>query len=325
MDFLEKAHTLEQAGEAFAIATVVRAEKPTSAKPGAKAIITGDGNISGWVGGSCAEPTVIREARKAILDGQARFLRLCPPEKMGQAPQDGVTEVTLTCVSGGTLEIYIEPFHAAPNLVVIGHLATTDALLKMGKGLGYQTVAMGPEATRERFPQADSVYKHIDFSHIRMRPQTYVIVASHGNYDEEALEAALRSSAPYVALVASKARAQSVIQSLQEAGLDEDELSRVRFPAGLDIGAVTPEEIAISILAEIVQLQRSGQMVVVQPGLEILGGIEPSEARDPVCNMTVEIATTRYTTHYKGETYYFCSAHCKHTFEKSPEKFITEG
>src|SRR5574339_259608 len=178
-DFYDKFQELRNTGNPFAVATVVRAEKPTSAKVGAKAIITEDGKLSGWIGGSCSEPNVKREAKKALQDGQPRFIRLCPPEKMGTAPQEGVIEIALTCSSGGTLEIYIEPQLAQPHLVVIGHLATAEALVRLGKGLGWQISLLGLEVTRERFPEADQIVDELDFQKISVNPNSQVVVASH--------------------------------------------------------------------------------------------------------------------------------------------------
>src|SRR5512134_1161637 len=194
-DFYDEIHSLRTTGHPFAIATVVRAEKPTSAKAGSKAIITEDGALSGWIGGSCAEPTVKREVKKALQDGQPRLIRLCLPEKMGQAPQEGVIEIALTCISGGTLEIYIEPQLAQPHLVVIGHLATAEALVSLGKGLGWRVSLMGLDVTRERFPDADQLFDHLDFSQLGITRNTYIVVASHGNYDEDMLVSALQSHA----------------------------------------------------------------------------------------------------------------------------------
>src|SRR5512135_1346988 len=138
IDLYDEVQNLRGRGEPFVLATVVRAEKPTSAKSGSKAVITEEGTLKGWIGGSCAEPTVKREAKKALQDGQPRLLRLCPPEKLGVAPQEGVIEIPMTCISGGTLEIYIEPQLAQPHLVVIGHLATAEALVRLGKGMGWR-------------------------------------------------------------------------------------------------------------------------------------------------------------------------------------------
>ena len=317
-DYLDKAFSLQKAGQPFALATVVRAERPTSAKAGAKAIVTTDGALTGWVGGSCAQPTVIREALKALRDGQPRFVRLCPPEKLGRGAQDSIIEVALTCISGGTLEVYIEPHLPKPQLVVISHLPIAEALATLGKGLHYSVTVLGLDATPNRFPQADLVLDRLDFSQISLTTPTYVVVATHGNYDEEALGWALGAEAAYVALVASPKRAEAVLQYLRETGVPEARLARLKCPAGLDIGASAPEEIALSILAEIVQLRRRAPMAVVETSRRLVS----TEAIDPVCGMTVEIATARYVAAHAGQTYYFCSAGCKRSFEKEPEKYL---
>ena len=332
-DFYDEVHDLRKSGNPFVIATVVRAEKPTSAKAGAKALITEDGTLSGWIGGSCAEPTVKREAKKALQDGQPRLLRLCPPEKMGQAPQEGVVEIALTCISGGTLEIYIEPQLAQPHLVVIGHLATAQALARLGKDLGWRVSVLGLEVTRQRFPQADDTFDHLDFSQVPITKNSYIVVASHGNYDEDMLVAALQSDSAYVALIASKKRADVILQYLKEANLTGEQISRLRYPAGLDLGAVTPEEIALSILAEIVQRRQSliskspistSPISVSSPSSLPLSMAESSalEALDPVCGMTVEIARAHFTSEHNGRTYYFCAAGCKRSFDKEPQRYI---
>ncbi len=321
--FLQQAAELQRDGMPFALATVVRAERPTSAKPGARAIITADGRLEGWVGGSCAQPTVIREALAALKEGQPRFLRLCPPERLGQAPQSGVVEVALTCISGGTLEVYIEPHLPRPLLVAIGHLPVVEALATLGSGLNYTVAVVGLDATRERFPLAAHVLNGLDFAQLPRSSETYVVVASHGNYDEDALEWALGTDAAYVALVASPKRGESVRKYLAESGVPADRLSRLKCPAGLDLGAGSPEEIALSILAEIVQLRRQPQQQPAAPqAAEAAAPAEPAEAIDPVCGMTVEIATARYTYAYAGQTYYFCAPGCQRSFSKEPEKYL---
>jgi xanthine dehydrogenase accessory factor len=326
-DFYDKVQALRNNGKPFVIATVVRAEKPTSAKVGAKAIITEDGSLSGWIGGSCAEPTVKREAKKVLQDGQPRLIRLCPTEKLGTAPQEGVTEIALTCISGGTLEIYIEPQLAQPHLVVIGHLATAEALVNLGKDLGWRVSLMGLDVTSERFPSADHIFDELEFSQLTITKNAHIVVASHGNYDEDMLVAALQSEAPYVALIASKKRASAILQYLNEANLTQDQIARLKYPAGLDFGAVTPEEIALSILAEIIQRRRQSSNVAEikssNTNLQLpMAQNLVLEAVDPVCDMTVEIANAHFTTEYNGKTYYFCAAGCKRSFDKEPGKYV---
>jgi xanthine dehydrogenase accessory factor len=341
-DYLEHAHRLRAAGHPFVIATVVRAERPTSAKPGATAIVTADGQLTGWVGGSCTAPTVIRESLRALQDGQPVLLRMGPPDPAnpavsGHAEAPGVIERAMTCISGGTLDIYLEPHLAQPLLVAISHLPIAEALASLGKELGYAVTVAGIDATPDSFPQADRVLNGLDFAQIPLRPQTYIVVASHGNYDEEALTWALSTGAPYVALVASPKRARAVVEYLRESGIPEERLARLKFPAGLDIGAVTPEEIALSILAETVQLRRQPQRQAARDAhdeqhehdhvapAETAAPQAPSatEAIDPVCGMTVEIAGARYTSQYQGQTYYFCAAGCKRSFDKEPRHYLS--
>jgi xanthine dehydrogenase accessory factor len=319
MDYLEQMQLLLKKGEPFVLATVVRIEKPTSAKPGAKAIITQDGALSGWVGGSCAEPSVKKEALKTLQEGSPRLLRLCPPEKMSGQDQYGVHEVKITCMSGGTLEIYLEPYLVQPHLLVVGHQALAEALVTLGKSLDYSVTVVGENLAPELFAQADRVVNSLDLSQINITPNTYVVIASHGNYDELALEAVLPSKAAYVALVASKKRSKAILSYLQMDKVTQTQIDRIKYPAGLDIGALTPPEIALSILAEIIQVHRRGHPA--QP-VEEAAQPEEEEALDPVCGMTVQIGSTSLSAAYQGKLYYFCSVGCQRKFTAQPEKYI---
>ena len=313
--------------ESFAIATVVRAEKPTSATAGSKAIITAEGDLTGWVGGSCAEPTVRREARKALRDGNPRLIRICPPESLGTGPQQGVIEIPLTCISGGTLEIYIEPQLAQPHLVVIGHLATAEALASLAPRAGFRVSVMGLEVSPDRFPGAAETIDGLDFARLAVTPRSFIVVASHGNYDEDLLVSALASPARYVALVASKKRGEAILQYLHESDLTPEQISRLKYPAGLDLGASTPAEIAVSILAEMIEFRRRGPGAIPEDGDEAHTGSEAvglAEAIDPVCKLTVEIATAHFISEYRGQKYYFCAASCKRSFDAEPERYIPQ-
>ena len=321
MDLFEEITTLRNLDEPFVLATVVRVEKPVSAKPGAKAVITRPGVLHGWIGGSCTEPTVLHEAVKVLDTGTPRLIRILPPEKMGVYPQEGVTEVTLTCASGGTLEIYLEPYQTQPHLVVMGHQAIAEALVNLGKGLDYRVSVIGENLSKDRFPLADQVIDSLDFSQFTFTPKTFVVVTSHGNYDEPALEAALASPAGYVALVASKKRAESIREYLIGAGMSDQVLGRLKVPAGLDLGSISPQEIALSILAEIIQVHRSRQVIDLDQK-NVQSEIIAETAIDPVCGMTVEISSARYVFAYKNMKVYFCSAHCLHLFQKEPEQYL---
>lgn len=253
-DFFRKAHELKALGRPFATATVVRAEKPTSGKPGDKAIVTAEGVMIGWIGGSCAQPTVIREAQRAIAEDRGRLIRLA--QKPTEPPVDGIEEFPMTCFSGGTLDIYIEPQSPQPRLMIVGNLPVAQALARLGKAMSYRVIAVDVAAEGVSMPDADETLTRM--ADLEERPDrfTYVVVATHGNYDDLALEKALKSQAPYVALVASPKRAGAIREYLERRGFDEADRKRLRSPAGLDIGARKGDEIALSILAEIIQLRR---------------------------------------------------------------------
>ena len=302
-DLLALAHELAQQGEPFALATVVRCERPTSAKPGAKALIRQDGTVSGWIGGSCAEPAVVREALRALQDGQPRFIALVGEGGRGPGRREGVLEQVMTCHSGGTLEIYVEPVLPRPQLLLIGRGPVVETLEKLGQAVDFSVVFLSSESFPDRVRE------------LRLTPRTFVVVATHGDSDEEALEPALRSAAAYVSLVASRKRAAAVTETLRARGVPVEQLARLKAPAGLDIGALAPEEIAVSILAEIVQISRSQK---ADWKTEAAAVPAATEARDPVCGMSVEVASAKYRSEALGRMVYFCCARCKQVFDQDP-------
>jgi xanthine dehydrogenase accessory factor len=321
-EILDQAHHLRHAGEPFALATVVRVARPASARPGAKALVRADGTISGWVGGSCAQPAVAREALAALADGQPRLL--CLVGAGGRAPQpgEGLVVQPMTCHSGGTIEVYIEPFVARPRLLVVGQSAAAHALAQLGSLLRFEVVVLDPDATAEHFPTADALLRDLADMVPLLAPRTYVVVATHGAYDEDALQMALASDAAYVALVASRRRTGAVVGFLRDGGMAEERIARLRAPAGMDLGAAEPAEIALSIMAEIVQTRRQGDRETEKAELQQVAADAPTSAIDPVCGMEVEIATARFTSEHAGRRFYFCCAGCRRSFEKEPEKYL---
>ena len=316
-DILELAYRLTQAGEPFVLATVVWREQPTSAQVGAQAIIQADGQLSGWIGGSCTQPIVVREAQRLLREGGEPFLlRLGSPE-VGPV-RKSVRVFPMTCTSGGVLDIYMESHLPQPQLVLIGDSPVIAALSKLAAVLHFTIVHLS----------------EADMSHITLNEQTYILVASHGQYDEDALEQALRSPARYVGMVGSHRRGEAVRTYLRDSGLTEQQLARLKIPAGLDVGAATPEEIAASILAELVQVRRRGQ--VGFPGMEPqkqqdveheqerMVSAVPETALDPVCGMIVETATARHRSTYDGREFYFCCPACKRLFERNPQEYLVE-
>jgi xanthine dehydrogenase accessory factor len=321
-EFFQKAHELRAAGVPFATALVVRAERPTSGKPGDRAIVTLDGTMYGWIGGSCAQPTVVREAARALVDGAPRLIRLSPDPGARPVPE-GIEEVPMTCFSGGTLDIFIEPHHPTPRLLVVGSLPVARALAHLGKAMSYNVVAVDPTGG-DAMAHADEVLRDLAEIPSRVTPLTFAVVATHGEYDEPALEALLGTAVPYVGLVASRTRGEAVMETLARDRVGEATRKRVRFPAGLDIQARRGDEIAVSILAEIVQTRRTlgDASWEVAEASAAEAAPEPETAIDPVCHMSVRVEGAPHTHEHDGKTYYFCCAGCRSRFAAEPGKYL---
>jgi xanthine dehydrogenase accessory factor len=240
----------------------------------------------------------------------------------------------LTCFSGGTLEIYIEPQYPQPRLMVIGSLPVARALISLGKVMNYDVIAVDPDGDGSSLSNAHHVLTSLADIPPYVRPDTYAVVATHGSFDEAALEHLLKARPRYIGLVASKKRFQSVLDYLKMQGIAETDLQQIKAPAGLDIQAQQGDEIALSILAEIVQYRRSAQeadnwtapveenVEVIMPAPAEAPQAASSIAIDPVCLMEVDIATARWTYEYEGKTYYFCAPGCKLAFRKNPQEYL---
>jgi xanthine dehydrogenase accessory factor len=316
-DIFERAAELKQTGEPFVLATVVWSKRPTSARPGAKAIITADGSLFGWVGGSCAQPSVVAEALRALQDGESRLLRL-DPEGMAQPERPGVRTARMTCHSGGAIEVFLEPFLPPLQLAVYGESPVADALIRLGHVMGYRTIALRPGALDTAPAETDLALDGLVLVADTAGRRTVGIVATMGMYDEDALRAAVTGGAGFVAVVASQRRFDAMRSYLRDSGVSDDQIARIKAPAGLDIHASAPEEIAVSILAEIIA--RREEILPAEP----VAGQPPARlvATDPVCGMEVDIAGARHAADYQGQRYYFCSPGCRGRFEKRPEQYL---
>jgi len=299
-DVLDRAADLRERGETFVVATVVRVDPPTSARPGDKALIAADGTLWGWIGGSCSESLVRREALHAMGDGQPRLVKIAPD----QAPehQPGVVAHVSTCPSAGSLDVFIDPHMPRPLLLVIGGTPAAHTLVRLGATIGYETCAAHPGALASDFPEADRVIGSLDLAPSRPHA-TWAVVATMGHYDEEAIEALLPYDVAYIGLVASRKRAATVLGVLTDRG--NQGLDRVRRAADGSVGG-SQEEIALAVLAEIVA-ERQAQ----QPSYSI---VLPETAIDPICGMTVEIKGAIHTLAMGETTYYFCGAGCYDAF-----------
>lgn len=293
MDVLALAAELRDRGEPFVLATVTWSQGPSSGKAGSKAIIRPDGSVRGWIGGACARPTVVREALASLQDGGSRLLSLGMDEH-----RPDVVAVPMACASEGAMEVYVEPFLPAPDLHIVGASPMTETLAALAGTLGWRV-------SRYDDPQLGELTE-----------ASMVVVATQGDFDEPAVEAALHTPARYVGLVASAKRATAVTEWLRARGISDDAMAKLHSPAGLDLGRIEHEEIAVAVLAELVALRATGGFK------EVVKVTQPETAIDPVCEMTVDIATARFVTEYQGTTYYFCAAGCQRAFEANPENFL---
>lgn len=288
----ETTDRLRQERVPFVHARVVLAERPTSAKPGDEAIVLADGTIEGFVGGQCALATLRAQGLAVLESRESTLLRIAPnPEP----DQPGKTVVHNPCQSGGTLEIFMEPVLPAPLVRVLGTTPIGIALAQVGDALGYDV---------QPWDAADS--NDLSFTDA-------VIVASHGNGEEAVLEAAVKSGVPYIGLVASRKRGAAVLQSLD---LTDDEKSRIHTPAGLNIGARTAEEVALSILAEVIANRgTSAREATATPSV--------GTAVDPVCHMDVVMVPSSLHADVDGTTWWFCCQGCLDRFVANPAAFAS--
>lgn len=300
-DLLALGATLSAREERFALITVVRREPPSSARVGDTALVTAAGQYHGWAGGGCTRETVVREALAAIADGEPRFISLSPEADAARA---GMVALQMTCDSGGTVEIYVEPVLPAPRLFLFGASPAVRCLSRIALAMGWRVDVAHPDAEAADFPRAHSVQQ-------QFVPQTlpegaHVLVATMGDDDLEVLQGVLAGRPAYVGVIASRKRFAELRDQLEARGVPEAALAAVAAPAGLDIGARTPEEIAVSVMAQIVERRRKKAVLHDVPKTE--------KAIDPICGMTVNVASARHTAEVNGVAYYFCCAGCRSRF-----------
>src|SRR5215207_3693143 len=290
---LVEAGRLAAEGRPYALATVVRVVRPASTRRGDRALVTPDGALTGWVGGACSEPIVVREALRALADGEPRLVQIGPAGAGVDVPADVVVAES-RCASEGVVEVLIEPELPGPLLAVLGEGVAGRTLLQLARIVGWRvTDQLDLDAT------ADAV-----------------VVATMGHGDEDALASALKAGVGYVGLVASARRAAVVLDALRERGFEEEALARVRSPAGRDLGSSTQEEIAVAVLAELVDWRHglAGDPSGLGSGVAAVSAA-PAEAVDPVCGMTVAVAGAP-TAVRDGLRWYFCSVGCRDQFER---------
>lgn len=303
---MARAVELVEAGESFTMATVVWRQAPSSGQHGSRAIVTAQGELFGWIGGACAEPVLLREARRVLEEGNASLVWLGQPEDLEKMHvPEGVMTIPISCQSDGALQIFIEPVMAAPHVVIVGRSPMAVTLLDLVRDLGWR----------------GDLIDAAEFGPAQVSASSAVIVATQGHGDEDVLALALESEAAFIGLVASAKQGRVVREFLAEHGGDLDKLARVQVPIGIDLGHTGHREIAVSILADLVRRRASGELKPSSvAGLDI---VEPTTAIDLVCGMTVDAVAKNRPFEYGNVTYYFCAPGCRKAFEKDPDSFIT--
>lgn len=325
--FFDRLAALRRSGQPFALATVVSRRAPVSAHLGDRAIVFADGRMEGFVGGACSREIIRAHALEVLRTRSARLVSIQPdaPDVAGHGGERHV--VSMTCASEGAVDVYVEPVVRPRALVVAGATPVADALVRLGRAMHYDVIRIvdGDErrdveaeaaslgATVASLDALDAVLQGA----LAHGDDCAAVVASQGHYDEPALAAMLRSSAPYVGLVASRKRGATVRAWL--AGQHTPGLDRLRSPAGLNLGGRAAEEVALSILAEIVQT------AAVTDPVDTPAPPAPAAetAIDPVCHMEVGVAGARHTADVGGVTYYFCCGGCRTRFVAEPERYLT--
>jgi len=304
-------------GERFAIVTVVRREPPSSARVGDTALVTTSGEVHGWVGGGCTRSTLLRESLRAIADGEPRLLSLSPDPETEQRP--GLVALPMTCKSGGTVDLYVEAVLPSLQVVVFGTTPVARSLVRIAHAMGYRVEVVDQAAERSDFPEAMAVSAHVPSASIA--EGACALVATMDEKDLDAIEAAAALRPAYLGVIASRKRFAELREALDARGVPREALDSIVAPAGLDIGARTPEEIALSVLAQIVERRRNKARIEARTeAVE-----EQREAIDPVCGMTVAIAGASHIAEANGHKYYFCCGGCRTKFLGDPARYSSAG
>jgi len=328
VNFFERVAALAREGQSFAVATVVARRAPVSAHLGDRAIVFADGRVEGFVGGACSSEIVRRQALEAIRTRRGRLVSIRPDAADGEASTGEHVVVPMTCASEGAVDVYVEPVVQARALIVVGATPVAGALARIARGMEYQVTRV-VDARERRDVEAESAALGVKVAPLDAlaailgdgAADSAVVVASQGHYDEEALDVSLRSAVPYVGLVASRKRGATVRALLEEGGTPR--LAALRSPAGLDLGARVAPEVALSILAEIVQTLPAAMELAdaAAPAAGVGPAAAPASAIDPVCGMEVDVATARHTAAVDGVVFYFCCANCRTRFVTQPRDY----
>lgn len=338
---LQLEQRLIDAAQPFAVVTVIKAGPPTSAWVGAQALVDSEGSLHGWIGGGCSRAIVIEAALQAIRSGSPKRIRISNEAALADAD---VELHTMPCASNGTLELFIQPTLPAPLVLVLGSTPTALEACVLAQRVGLRICAAANVSAPLVALGVDHVIQGFNVDALSQAKPHMILVATQGDCDEDALEAALRTSAKAVLLVASERKAEKLRDAMRLRGIADQRLKALHAPAGPNIHAHTPLEIALGAVAGLVMLRReleheraaadacasrvagaSDEAVPAVPPCESMASVQPRAARyiNPVCGMPVEIASAKHVVDYCGQHVYFCCDGCKVAFEHSPAKYLT--
>ncbi len=319
--FITLAGRLNKQRQPYATAIIVNRRIPSSGKPGDKAIITHDGQIHGWIGGGCTRGIILKESLLSIRENKPRMVKITPEDVGKDDPNTKLYR--MTCQSGGEVDVYIEPVLPKPHIVIFGKSHIAMALSRISVAMDYHVSVIHSGDADGMFDGVQEDMQLSDFSEEILDETSHIVICTQGFGDQEALAAALKTKVPYIAFVSSRKKAQSIFTELRMKGISIDELKKVKTPAGIDLNAKRPEEVAISILAEIIRELRKAES-------DASGGDDKANVEfnsdayylNPVCQIPIEKKTAKHILEYRGEAVYFCCDGCKVKFEADPEKYI---
>lgn len=319
---LAQAVELFEARQPFVLASVVWRRAPSSGRQGSKAVILADGTVRGWLGGACAEPSVVRCGLECLQTGEPALLFLGQPDELDGRAHEGVRPIAMACESEGAMEIYLEPHLPQPQLIAVGRSPAVDAMASIAAAVGWRAAVIDDGGDPAEHARPELVRAKLDLAGLGVDPATAVVAATQGHYDDLALAEALTTDAGYIGLVASPPRAAAVLDSLRSRGFGPEELARVNAPAGLDLGRVPNAEIAVAVMADLVARRAAGELTAAPDGAAGAAAARV-EAVDPVCSMTVLVDDAKYHAVHDGADYWFCAAGCLRAFTADPDSFLT--
>lgn len=320
-DLFEMISSLRESQEPFALVQVVNRQAPSSSKLGDKAIVKRNGKMTGWIGGGCVQGIVLKESADAIASGKPRLVRI-GKQLFNTQNKEGVMEYTMTCQSEGQVEVFIEPYLPKPHVLVIGKTEIAKAVVKMAKALQFKVTGVAEGANLQTFDAVDELITQLDLSKVKTTVFSFIVVATQGEQDEKALLEALKKVASYVGFVSSRKKISSIRQYLLDEGVDPLKIDKLHSPAGIDINAKQPDEVAISILAEIIQVKNGLNIKLDETISSETNEPAPSFYINPVCGIPVDMNNPKHVVQYGDEKVYFCCDGCKIKFDKDPDKYI---